>query len=126
MLTLGMANRSTIDTAFLKGELVKMLEKTTLSIEELVRKSGVSRSVIYDNILNEKTKRSSIVVARKLADACGWGIKRDGDKLYFLEPTATENLDERNKKLIDKIKTLKPDAQEKVIWLIEQLAQKEK
>lgn len=115
-----------ISTEHLRVELTKMLNNVNLTVDEILQRSGVSKHTFYHNIMTEATRRTNITVAARIADAVGWGMERDGDKVWFLPPDSQEGLDNRTRKIVDKIKELKPDAQEKVIWLIEQLAQKDK
>lgn len=115
-----------ISTSFLKTQLEEVMTHITVPVEKVLREAKVSRSTYYESILNEATEKTSAAVAVRIAKAIGWGYKREGDKFYFIRPESDENLEYRNRQIIEMIKNLKPDAQDKVIWLIEQLAQKDK
>lgn len=121
-----MKNRTMIETSHLRAELTKMLNNVNLTVDEILQRSGVSKHTFYHNIMTEATRRTNITVADRIAKAVGWGMERDGDKVWFIPPESEQNLDARSKKMIEKIKTLKPETREKIEFLIEQLAQKEK
>ena len=112
-------------TSFFKSQLEEAMEKTTMTVEEILRRAGVSKSTFYASVMDAKTERTNISVAVRIAKAMGLGYRREGERFYFTPLESEENLDKRTKQLIESIKALKPEAQEKVIWLIKQLAQKE-
>lgn len=115
-----------ISTSFFKSQLEEAMEKTTMTVEEILRRAGVSKSTFYASVMDAKTERTNISVAVRIAKAMGLGYRREGERFYFTPLESEENLDKRTKKIIEKLKTLKPETREKLEFLIEQLADKDK
>lgn len=122
---MGKEKRSTLDTAFLREQLLKLLDEVPLSIEELANNAGISKTVLYDNILRLKAKRTSIAVARKIAEGVGYDFKKVGDKFYFKRKEFEEKeLAENVKKMVKMINDLDEDNQQIIFDLLVKLSKR--
>ncbi len=114
---------TTLDTAYLRDQLIKLLDETGYTVEEIIQRSGVGKTTIYKNILGLHTRRTSVAVERKIAQGVGWEFEKVGDKFKFINPKNKPKIDDSSEKaeLLKKIEQLPPETQKTVWELITQI-----